>query len=135
MFNRIEPNRCITLSKKKKSTTQNKDAASLTLAPITIENIDSLLNRHPLRDMEGNHQLTAKKQANDRLPFNFTIGANNAPRKFTVPEMPRNGGCFRDTRDGLPIYPYRQEILDAIAANQVVVISGETGTCHFYFKQ
>jgi pre-mRNA-splicing factor ATP-dependent RNA helicase DHX16 len=39
-----------------------------------------------------------------------------------------------ETRKSLPIYAYRQGLLDAIRDNQIIVIEGETGNfCFYYF--
>ena len=41
---------------------------------------------------------------------------------------------LQDTRKSLPIYLYRQGLLDAIRDNQIIVIEGETGTLKSNFN-
>ena len=38
-----------------------------------------------------------------------------------------------ETRKSLPIYAYRQGLLDAIRDNQIIVIEGETGNSFLFF--
>ena len=35
---------------------------------------------------------------------------------------------IQETRRSLPIWPFRQDLLDAIAEHQVLIIEGETGS-------
>lgn len=128
----IEPNRCLTVTKKAPRTQITKECESfpLQISATTVKYIDGLLQQDPLTAQEcGEHllearQLTASSPAS--LPFNIHAGAK---RKFAVPPLANKFGEFQEFRNNLPIYPHRQQILDAIDANQVLVISGETGEC------
>lgn len=39
-----------------------------------------------------------------------------------------NGGPMREQREGLPVFGFRQKLLDTIRENPVVVVEGETGS-------
>lgn len=83
--------------------------------------------RNPLQPWEESENLlTTFNPYNDHanVPFNFDGRSRSKP---SLPLLPKHIHEFRDIRESLPIFVYRQEILDVIADNQVVVISGETG--------
>ena len=40
---------------------------------------------------------------------------------------------LKEQREGLPIYLFREQFLEAMSANQVLVVVGETGACFFLF--
>lgn len=49
----------------------------------------------------------------------------------TEPEMTdheKKKMTIEETQKSLPIYPFKQDLLDAIAAHQVLIIEGETGS-------
>lgn len=111
----------------KKAAAKYQESFPLEISPQSLQNIDALLRRNPLKPWEtSNNLLTAFNPHNDQanVPFNFDGRSRSKP---SLPLLRKHNHEFRDIRESLPIYVYRQEILDVIAANQVVVISGETG--------
>lgn len=67
----------------------------------------------------------AETNSHAHLPFMF--GDSRSKARVTVPPQPRGNESFHAVRQSLPIFDYRDAILDAIHQHQVVVISGETG--------
>lgn len=123
----IEPNRFIKLLKAAQiKEAVNKKSPALELSAITVITLKNFLETQPLEADTAPHHLKSKDQDNIPLPFSF----GSLKKQLYAPSIEQNEGPFKDTRESLPIYLYRQEILDVIAANQVVVISGETGRCH-----
>lgn len=124
-----EPNRYLTLTKKKAKPIKERDSFPLEVEDVSIRNLDALLDQQPLTDHERSNQLMPKHRTvqthHATLPFSLRNGAR---RRVPIPSIANETDEFRATRMNLPIYPHRQQILDAIDANQVVVISGETGT-------
>lgn len=59
------------------------------------------------------------------MPFGF--GDTRTRLRLTVPPVVHNT-AHNEARQSLPIYKYRDNILNAITNNQVCVISAETGT-------
>lgn len=107
------------------------DSSKMELCGESIAAISSLLDSDPLTEEEKNASIltTADKQHNSpRLPYSFTIGGDRSKKKFSIPSRMASNDAFAASRASLPIYEYRANILDAINANQVVVISGETGS-------
>lgn len=108
------------------------DSSRMDLCGESIAAISSLLERDPLTDEEKNASIltTLDKQHNTpRLPYSFTIGGVRSKKKFTIPsKLSNNKNAFTESRANLPIYEYRADILNAVNTNQVVVISGETGS-------
>lgn len=79
-------------------------------------------------EKSANVLTTTEKEVNSRLPFNFTIGNERKKKLFTIPPVAKESKPIKSTRENLPIFVHRAEILDAINKNPVVVISGETGS-------
>ncbi|XP_014117674.1 PREDICTED: putative pre-mRNA-splicing factor ATP-dependent RNA helicase DHX16 [Pseudopodoces humilis] len=49
--------------------------------------------------------------------------------RYHIPEETRDGRqSLQDSRRSLPIFPFRQELLAAVAQHQILVIEGETGS-------
>ncbi|CAH2006694.1 unnamed protein product [Acanthoscelides obtectus] len=71
------------------------------------------------------HRKTTAYQSNNADKFFSGRLANGPP---TVPSFPKYDREVSEIRINLPIFEKRQEILDAINANQIVVISSETGS-------
>lgn len=133
IFFSLGSKRFLTISKKKPRERKIKDNGTpLSLSNQSIDLINELLQKSPLTDEEKNlntltHNLNNQNK-DTRLPFTYTITSNNGNRKTVigVPPAPK-GNIFKSIRENLPIFPYRQEILDTVDKNQVIVISGETG--------
>ncbi|TRZ04711.1 hypothetical protein HGM15179_022396, partial [Zosterops borbonicus] len=45
-----------------------------------------------------------------------------------VPEAERRRQSLQDSRRSLPIFPFRDELVAAVAQHQILVIEGETGS-------
>lgn len=123
----------MTIAKKKPKKSKNTDeGVPLALSNQSVDLINDLLKKNPLTDEEKNLNMLIENRINPKqgasLPFTSTVFPNNNNRKtvFGVPPEPR-GSNYKAMRENLPIFPYRQEILDNINKNQVIVISGETG--------
>lgn len=124
-------NRYLTVFKKQMVEVPCDDSSQMDLCVESIAAITSLLDRDPLTDEEKNASIltTIDRQHNTpRLPYSFTIGGDRSKKKFNVPLKLNSNNAFTASRASLPIYEYRDNILDAINKNQVVVISGETGS-------
>lgn len=125
-----EPNRFLRLTKKVAKFTVGRDRESfpLQICENSIRHIDALLEQYPLTaDENGEKLLPTRRIAHSghaSIPFSVQ---NGVTRKIVVPSMANVSDEFRMFRSNLPIYPYRQLIIDTIDTNQVVVISGETG--------
>lgn len=107
------------------------DISQLDLCEESIAAISKLLNGNPLTDEEkSTNKLMCVGENNkaSRLPYSFTVGADRSKKKWAVPAQVSQNGPFAESRANLPIYEYRDNIIDAIDQNQVVVISGETGS-------
>lgn len=108
------------------------DSSKMDLCGETIAAISRLLDRVPLTDDEKNLSIltTVDKQNNTtRLPYSFTVGGDRSKNRFSIPsKLVDVNDAFQASRASLPIYEYRADILNAINSNQVVVISGETGS-------
>lgn len=74
-------------------------------------------------DLERPH--IADRNNQKVFPFRFSIGSNDP----NVPPYPMNlSDNIVEQRMSLPIFQYRDHIIDVICSNQAVVISGETGS-------
>lgn len=95
--------------------------------------ISELLDRDPLTDAEEQISIIKEcnKNSNVHLPFSF--GDSRSRTRVTVPPLVQVTPEFKAIRENLPIYQYRNDISTAIKTNQVVVISGETGSGNFWF--
>lgn len=65
------------------------------------------------------------EQSDVQMPSIF--GDHQTNVRVTVPPMTYGTEVYTKVRQSLPIFEYRDEILDAINEHQVVVVSGETG--------
>lgn len=108
------------------------DSCQMDLCGESIAAISLLLERDPLTDEDRNASILTtidKQHDTPRLPFSFTIGGDRSKKKFSIPsKLSNNQQPFKASRESLPIFEHRAHILDAIGQNQVVVISGETGS-------
>lgn len=84
----------------------------------------------------GNQGLLANpdvKEGDERASFSFGEqeggaggGGRGGGSSVRIPPVSRAEPCAR-TREALPVFGYREQLLEAIRNNQVVVIEGETG--------
>lgn len=116
---------------KKKEQPPESTGCRLSLSGESIAKISQLLERNPLTDDESRANIltTTEREQYTRLPFNFTIGEGHRKQRISVPPKAQNvRSSLKTTRENLPIFSHRKEIVDAINGNSVVVISGETGS-------
>lgn len=97
----------------------------LQLSPTTQDNINRLLTKYPNNE-DNIRRLSAIKQPNSNGITDVTVGDEMSWNR-NVPVILKDRGAHRETRLRLPIFQYRQEIVDLINANQVIVLSGATG--------
>lgn len=92
----------------------------------SIKNIAKLLAVNPVTNNEKINSVVKEKMAGDEVHMPFVFGDTRTRLRLTVPPLARNT-AYDDIRQSLPIYDYRDEILNVIRNHQVCVISGETG--------
>lgn len=111
------------------------------LQPTSRQMVMSLLNQNPVTEKERR-----ELQNNERLDKNRIHGqGHNFPGQSAelacttgrlmkvIPQIPPALDLSKvsphviQTRENLPIWPLRQQVLSAISSNQVTLISGETG--------
>lgn len=110
---------------------KERNIFTLQLSKTTIENIDALLLQTPLTADETGDDLLLQREIAHSSHESPPVRLNNmAKRRVEVPPKTAKINKFRHFRKKLPIYTYRQQILDAISSNPVIVISGETGECN-----
>lgn len=89
--------------------------------------INNLLQKYPV-DESKIQRLTGIKQSEvNAVQITDDIGNEETVAKYNIPIIPADGGPLKDTREKLPIFKHRQDILNLINANQVIVLSGATG--------
>ncbi|KAK8768863.1 hypothetical protein V5799_014672 [Amblyomma americanum] len=67
----------------------------------------------------------------DAIEFVEALRVPGTKRKDSRPELSeqeRKKLTIQETRQSLPIYPFREDLLEAIADHQVLIIEGETGS-------
>lgn len=105
------------------------DASYVRLREESVEYIAKLLETDPANEAEKNNTIRRpidqKRSSDEHVPFTF--GDYRTKIRVTIPPPTSGTERFQATRQNLPIYEYRAEILSAINQNQVVVVSGETG--------
>lgn len=103
----------------------------LRLADTTRTSIDTLLQRNPLSEGERGSQLLVG--VNAEAANEIAVAEEEDPSTSSTIDMqllvptPAHDNPHRDVRESLPIFLRRQEILDLINNNQVIVLSGATG--------
>lgn len=125
-------NRCLTISKQpqKVKKEMGNEPLPLALSEKSVDLLDNLFQRYPVTDVEKNLSIAIHQDESSstdvKIPFAFNNTPNNIQRRLTIPPECRNER-YKEFRQNLPIFPYRQQILDKIHDNSVLVISGETG--------
>lgn len=106
--------------------TQHSNKAHLHLKPTTAEEISKFLDDFPVTKAEQEMNIDRKRDKNTHLDYGF--GDARARTVLTVPPKVIGESKYAAARESLPTFEYRDAILSAIHFNQVVVVSGETGS-------
>lgn len=124
-------NRYITVYKNEGSTIVAQDAI-LSLTKVSKEIVTDLLQKYPVSGRERADLLPITDRS---LPQPVANSQMNIVRSMgrlgsSMPKVPETGGgqTLLDRRRELPIWEYRQTIVQTIRTNQVVLISGDTGS-------
>lgn len=107
--------------------TEIEEIATFSLVPAARKLCFKYLSKYPLRtkEIEDLHYFAGiSNRQTSSNGFRCTIGNQF---KLCVPPN-RSNPKFSVGRRNLPIFDYRQKIVDTINSNQVVVISGDTGS-------
>lgn len=96
----------------------------------SIKHIARYLAVNPVADNEKINSVVKENIAGAEVHMPFLFGDIQNRLRLTVPPYVQNT-AYNEIRQSLPIYDYRDEILNVIRNHQVCVISGETGTCFF----
>ena len=64
--------------------------------------------------------------------FSGSKGKDGEDKEEELSEYEKKRMTIAECKKSLPVYPFRQSLLDAIEEHQVLIIEGETGT--FYSK-
>ena len=62
------------------------------------------------------------------LSFSGSKGKDGEDKEEEISEYEKKRMTIAECKTSLPVYPFRQSLLDAIAEHQVLIIEGETGT-------
>lgn len=110
---------------------QSSSNSYLSLSSLSRINISCLLQRNPLTNDERSVKLLTHieaDEANNIAVQDIEPESNTADdQPILIPKSPAADNPYRESREKLPIFSRRQEILDLIEANQVIVLSGATG--------
>lgn len=88
-----------------------------------------LLKAHPLTNKERNDVVGTPVKENPRLPpFRISVGSLTHSYVTVPPKPIQITPQIAKTRNNLPIASYRQQLLQMIQNNRVIVVSGETGS-------
>lgn len=99
----------------------------------SIKQIARHLAVNPVADNEKINSVIKENVAGGEVHMPFVFGDTRTRLRLTVPPHVRNT-AYHGVRQSLPIYEYREMILDVIRNHQVCVISGETGTRVAFFN-
>ncbi|XP_059486786.1 3'-5' RNA helicase YTHDC2-like [Neocloeon triangulifer] len=135
------PNRFLTIFKRDGSTIIGDDA-TLPLGATSIDEIQRLLSRYPVTPKERQEVAPyVDRDAERRMEAMVRTAVSEAKKdaacrilgrlSSTVAQVPPQANPSPEIvlqRAALPITVYQDEILNAIAANQVTIICGETGS-------
>lgn len=108
--------------------TSDSNTTTLELKAETVMHLSEFLDKNPLTEDEKQINVIKTKKINNDIDLPFAFGDSRSKPRLTVPLNSQTTKEFVKTRENLPIYSYRSNILTAINENQVVVISGETGS-------
>lgn len=96
---------------------------TLKLTSTSVKLIQEMLTKYPFTNYNKEIDLLHVENMNET---DVNILHNKNDTLFVPPQLKR-ANVFQEIRQKLPSYLYRQEILDTIEANQVVLITGKTG--------
>lgn len=128
---RLGDNRFLTVFKRTATPFLPTDTSSsiyMKLSDDAAAAINKLLENCPVSDEEKQSTVFKAIENEQQVRLPYVFGDARSKLRFNVPKMPHVQDEFRTVRETLPIYAYRDEILATINSNQVVVISGETGS-------
>ncbi|XP_071858934.1 3'-5' RNA helicase YTHDC2 isoform X1 [Bombus fervidus] len=124
-------NRFLTVYKREGSTIVQADAV-IKLQKASRQSIYNLLQAFPLNHKECQDLLPPIER---ERPPNTDVSVNTNTKAMgrlnnSVPQIPQLKTNFDvlNYRKALPIFSFREDILDALNTNQVVIIGGETGS-------
>lgn len=117
-------NRCLTIYKPNTNTHVSYEA-ELNISGKSINVIKDFLKENGVTNTEV---LEAKELGSSKLPKQYNYAF--AIFKLSIPPRIIISHDIIDTHVKLPITNYREEIIDMINKNRVLVISGDTGTRH-----
>lgn len=122
-------NRFITVYKSEESTIIQADPV-IKLQKASKQSIYSLFHNFPLNYKEFQDLLPPTER---ERPFNADVITNTKAMgrlNNSIPQVPQLKTNFDvlNYRKSLPIFNAREEILNALASNQVIIIAGETGS-------
>lgn len=101
-------------------------AVNLQLQISTVQDISQFLDTFPVTKAEQEMNIDRKHNENAHMAYGF--GDVRARAKLTVPPAINLLPEFSEVRKNLPIFEYRSSIVSTIQSNQVIVVSGETGS-------
>lgn len=99
--------------------------AYLQIKPNTAETINRFLDGFPVTKEEAEISINRNLSKNVDLSFGF---GGRAQPVLTIPPKVESTFGYAVARENLPTYEYRDAIISAIQMNQVIVVSGETGS-------
>lgn len=99
----------------------------LKLTPTAQDAISKLLQN--ASESSEKNQLIIDTKLTDIEEAQEIDSSESISNDVNIPVTPENGGPLKEIRENLPIFSYRQEILNLINNNQVIVLSGATGKC------
>lgn len=103
------------------------NATYLRLSDNTVDKLVELFAHDPVSDAEKENTVFRPAESHSHAHLPFMFGDSRTKARVTIPPMTHGTDEYRSIRQSLPIFEYRDTILDAIYQHQVVVISGETG--------
>ena len=122
-------NRFLTIYKKDDSTIISNDA-SFKLGRTSQTHIISLMSRYPLNERERKELLPVERDKNIITESEKELNCTTGKLSSIIPQVPPRNHYqdeFYKFRKSLPIWSFQKEIVENIASNSVVLITGETG--------
>lgn len=120
----IGAERRLTICKWKETTIL--DTPSLNLPPNSRKLVHNYLKENPLTECEKQSLQSSTNRIKEVKSFGCTLATTNIVSIIIPPAT--NNPQAEQQRKSLPIYAYRQQIIETIDQNQVIVISGDTGS-------
>lgn len=111
----------------------------LALSEESQAKIISFFAHHPLTENERNGRVFIGVDGDKADQIAVGEGKSTSTesiidRQTLIPKPPAYDSPYRETRECLPIFEHRQTILNLINANQVIVLSGATGTDYIIYS-